>query len=528
MHMDVTSILGRGYFSRELPPPFNTASFAAHVAVSTSMPPGYIPPGVAPATITRPCTHNLARSGSLRRKLAIPNPVAMHQLATVVAENWLSLLTYTAGSGISLTTPSSIPGVQRAIEPQHGFDAWPQARARVRAGKRYVLRTDINSFYPSVYTHSIPWAIHTKTVAKRSRGLGHIGNLIDFVVRNGQDQQTVGIPIGPDTSLLLAEILLTSLDKNLAASVTSNGLRYVDDYEFGYMTYSEAETGLASLQEQLSTFELHLNPRKTSIMPLPLPLEGPWTPDLRIYRFRGNPVNQATDLISFFGKAFQLQPSHADESILKYAVSRMRSVTVSQANWPLFEDLLLQAAVVEPGTLSAVVTQFAKYQRAGYPLDVSKIGEAFSSLIEIHSPIGHGSEVAWAIWGCIELGAHIGAEAAKRLSESDDCIVALVALDARSKGLVHSSLSSARWETQMVTSELRGPMWLLAYEASIKGWLPGLHGVDVVAGDTYCSWLRAGGVTFYDQTRRITVPPPTATVVSGSSSGPSEDLMSGY
>ena len=144
---------------------------------------------------------------------------------------------------------------------------------------------------------------------------------------------------------------------------------------------------------QLSTFELQLNPRKTSILPLPLSLEGPWTPDLRLYRFRAKPQNQATDLVSFFGKAFQLQPSYADESIIKYAVSRMRSVTVSAMNWSLFEDLLLQAAVVEPGTLSAVVVQFAKYQRAGYPLDLAKIGEAFSNLIEIHSPIGRGISI---------------------------------------------------------------------------------------------------------------------------------------
>jgi hypothetical protein len=71
-----------------------------------------------------------------------------------------------------------------------------------------VLQTDINLFYPSVYAHTMPWAIHGKATAKVNRANKLLGNLLDSLVRCGQDQQTIGIPIGPDTSLLLAEILL--------------------------------------------------------------------------------------------------------------------------------------------------------------------------------------------------------------------------------------------------------------------------------------------------------------------------------
>ncbi|QDJ13847.1 hypothetical protein CEP45_08420 [Mergibacter septicus] len=34
---------------------------------------------------------------------------------------------------------------------------------------RYLFTTDIANFYPSIYTHSIPWAIYTKEKAKNSK-----------------------------------------------------------------------------------------------------------------------------------------------------------------------------------------------------------------------------------------------------------------------------------------------------------------------------------------------------------------------
>ena len=30
---------------------------------------------------------------------------------------------------------------------------------------KYILKTDIKNFYPSIYTHSIAWALHTKELS---------------------------------------------------------------------------------------------------------------------------------------------------------------------------------------------------------------------------------------------------------------------------------------------------------------------------------------------------------------------------
>ena len=65
------------------------------------------------------------------------------------------------------------------------------ARAFCRASARYLLQTDIDNFYPSIYTHVIPWALHTKSAAKQRRHNYNLaGNVLDYIVRNSQDQQT--------------------------------------------------------------------------------------------------------------------------------------------------------------------------------------------------------------------------------------------------------------------------------------------------------------------------------------------------
>ena len=150
--MKLNRLLAAGYFPKELPPPFTTAHFAALAAAGLPAQFSLKPKG---GFHSRPAQHNLARSGTLRRKLSIPNPVNMYQVAEAVVSNWPQLLRQTRKSTLSLTRPLQGGPSRRAIAPQHEFKAIPIARARCRAGSRYVLRADINNFYPSIYTHSV-------------------------------------------------------------------------------------------------------------------------------------------------------------------------------------------------------------------------------------------------------------------------------------------------------------------------------------------------------------------------------------
>jgi hypothetical protein len=80
----------------------------------------------------------------------------------------------------------------------------------------------------------------------------------------------------------------------------------------------------------------------------------------------------------------------------------------------------------------------------------------------------------------------------------EDDFVALLALDADSRGTFQGPLDKTPWEILVDYDEvLRGPHWLLAYEATYKGWLTSAQ--SRVAGDPFFSVPQGRDVFFYDQ-----------------------------
>jgi hypothetical protein len=511
------AVLAKGYFPKELPPAFKTETFANYCFAGP--PPEFElklkKRKLKNNFVGKAAVHNLARAGTLRRKLSLPNPINQYQIAKALVDNWKEVKLACSKSEFSLSTPRYSHAARRAISPRRGFDSLPLARARARAGARYIVTADLNTFYPGIYTHSVPWALHTKAIAKAKK-TDHslLGNVLDTALRNAQDQQTLGIPIGPDTSLVIAEILLSHIDVELKKVVHGRCHRYIDDYEFGMASVSDAESVLGCLQQEVGKLELQLNPRKTRIVELPAPLEAFWVPHLRLFPFRPKADTQQYDLLSFFGRAFELASNHPDESILRYAINRLSSVVIQTANWRLYEDLLLQCISCEPGTAAAVVRELYKYQLAR-KLDRDKIRETFERLVQVHAPQGHGSEVAWALWGLKTLGISISADAAEASLRTNDPIVSLCVLDLNSKGLIRGAVDLSPLHPLLSAHELTTENWLVAYEANVKGWAPPAT-TDYVMADKYFSGMKAAGVTFYDDTATLDVQqlPATAPILA--------------
>ena len=493
-------LLSKGYFPREIPPPFFTRRFAETVTE--------LPLTGLPASFTRSkadtwkfVSHNLARVGTLRRPLGIPNPAHYFSLCREIEQQWSDLETYFAKAKVSLSVPTIAAHSQRAISPKESLEHRPTHRASVRAVSRYILQADISRFYPSLYTHSIPWALHGKAVVKAKKFDPKLaGNKLDTIVRRGQDGQTIGVPIGPDASLVLAELVLCAVDAVFPRKMVRGGFRFIDDYEFGFSTYADAEEGLALLQGQLNEFQLALNPKKTNIVDLPQPLETKWVSELRIFPLGddGNTRAQEFGLIRYFERAFELADEHPEDTVLKYAIGRSRSFRVRQKNWVLFQDLLLQCATGEAGSLPFVTEQLLRYHQAGYRVSKTKLTAVTNSIIEMHSHLGHGSEVAWALWLALIFQLKIRNNVAKKLGKVSDSVVAILALDARAKGLIGLSVDLLLWENYMTTDQLDDDQWLLSYEANVKGWLPSVGRGDHVARHPAFGFLKTNGVFFYN------------------------------
>ncbi len=494
-------LLQRGYFPQELPPPFETTSLGLAITAQASSlsHPFICDPQSRQQFISHSGKLNLARAGTLRRILGLPNPINYIQLAYVISSEWQQLIQHIHQSNVSLSKPILVPGKTRAVKRFKEFSELPEIRAINRANCRYALITDINTFYPSIYTHSIPWALHTKPIAKTQRRYSQsLGNKIDTLVRNAQDQQTKGIPIGPDTSLIIAEAILAVIDQELEKQLPIRGFRYVDDYELCFWSFADAEAALFLLQELLTQFELQLNPSKTKIIELPYRVEPKWVSELRFFEFRPSAKAQHTDIIHFFDCAFDLWSNNQEEAVLKYAVSRSKSITVPTENWSLYESLLLQCSVAEAGTLPVIIELIKRYSVIGYNLNKDLIRETFVRIVELHAPRGHGSEVASVIWGSLVLQLPIDDNTAKLIGTMNDSVVALLTLDAQVKGLVSKNVNFNLWSQCMTSDELCGPNWLLCYQAYENGWLPSVDGSDYINQDSVFSFLRTHKVKFYD------------------------------
>ncbi len=400
--MSLRDLLARGYFPKELPTPFVTASFAKCVSTAHALPGDF---GKSAANgkklpAAQACMYSLARGGLLRRPLSICNPLHYFLLSKEIINNWVSIKPRVAGSALSATAPEfKVKG--RAIDGKHPQSARSQFARNTRLGRRYILQTDINRFYHSIYTHSISWALHTKPVAKANHSLALLGNKLDYWIRMGQDRQTVGIPIGPDTSLLMAELIMQRCDETLLHALPKlQGHRFIDDYELSFQTRTEAEDAYHLLDASLADFELALNPKKTRVLELPLPLEDPWVTELRQFKFsRGSQPGQAADLNNYFSKAFSLHASNPGEPVLSFAVAKFREMKIAPANWSLFQQLILLCAIPEPASFPYVLEQIIIRKNAGAAVLVPELEEVVNELIVRHSARRHSSEVANAAWG---------------------------------------------------------------------------------------------------------------------------------
>ncbi len=281
-----------------------------------------------------------------------------------------------------------------------------------------------------------------------------------------------------------------------------NGFRYIDDYELGFYTLSQTEDALGTLEEKLGQYELALNPKKTKILRLPDSLEDAWVSELRaaIVNDELNPKAQEYSLLRYFDRAFELSKLYPDEHVLNYAIQRAGSVLIAKKNWKLYENLMLQCILSEPGTLRFAFSQLTRYGQMGYVNNSRRIEQVANSLIEIHSRQGHGNEVAWALWAAIYFDVSITKSNAKRAGRMDDTVVAYLALDARKRGVIARAVDFPLWESSMTTENLYETQWLLSYEANIKKWLPSVGRGDHVRKDAGFGYLKRNGVHFYDET----------------------------
>lgn len=510
------ALLAYGYLPQELPPLFGSESFASFINMR-------MPESIRKqrADWTEPAHHNLARVGGLRRRLTLPNPINFYRLAACFKTNSKALRAEWRKSPYSLTSPKRSSHGPRGISNENADRV--AARAHARVGARYLLRADISQFYPSIYTHTIPWALHTKTVAKRAcQDMSLAGNVLDKELQACQFGQTKGIAIGPDTSLGIAELLLASIDKRLKDKCQIlGGVRFIDDMEFSFKTLAHAEAALERLESSLYEFELQLNGNKTKILELPDVLESRYITELRPQI----PVlsnGTKSQWIDYFNHAFILAKEHPSDGVLRYATAALQGVTATEKCWPIAQTLLWQCIALDPGCLRFVTDVLLLHKhRASRVPDVSVAKKAIESLILSSAPVGHGSEILWSIWASLQLGINLSKSAQQAIAGVDDSFVAVAAMVAQEKKVFASDFASPLWESWLVEDCFKQEHWLFGYEANRQGWLGQKVRAAKLRQEPSVKALTEAGVTFVN-VKQIASYLPKKLVVHGGGGGGGE------
>lgn len=508
-------LLSKGYFPEELPPPFVTDSFAKHRNAIFKL---WNSLGEPPKSKFE--VYSNPRVQQFRRTLALVNPVAQIFVARLIADNWVEIRKHLRKSRYSLSVPEIVSDGIRAV-PKPDFEAVARASLKVSSNFNHVLLSDISRFYGTLYTHTLPWAISGKNWCKqnlhKTAFKKSLGNHLDIAVRKSQDNQTIGIPVGPDTSRILSEIVAVAVDDHtqMHLNLSSNqAFRYVDDWYIGFDSYGESELAIETLATSCREFELEINTEKTKILHASANIDSQWPEELRGWKVPSGKW-QASSLSRYFNLAFSYSIQNTRDNVLDFAIKRTSSFRIEKKTWDVYESYLLKSVRTNETCLPAVAKVLVNYNLKSFPLEIQRIKKIIDDIVTRNAPLGRHGEVAWALFLAKALRIQISTDSARVLSQLESSVCALIALDIRQRGQIPKGLNLNLWKRSLNRDGLHSKMWLLAYESDVKGWLAS-SSPGYVSSDPYFSVLKKKRISFYSETKNVErLGPPTTVQARG-------------
>lgn len=406
------------------------------------------------------------------RRIELPHPVAYANLVETLARHWESELAMRLESTVS----------QFAVR-QHA-DGRIASMRKVRrplrpgVGNRFRIRTDIASFYDSIYTHALPWAMLGKSVAKSRRGNDLAANDIDSALRFARRGETTGVSVGPGTSLVIAELILGQVDRELESFRYE---RFLDDY-IGYTaTEADAEAFVRRLDVTLRAYGLRLNARKTIVEPLPQPDDPSWIRELR--QATQDRPNELLD------RAVELSRADPRASAIRWVLSRIvgNAQEYSDTDARQISSRLAELSFTHPYTTSGLVEMLLA---RGAHLQAVEL----DTLLQRHASNAQSSAACWLLhlaWSCDQ---PVAGESWDAIVASGDALGASFLLQSRASAHRQRRLELLNSVSALDDDYARDEMWPARYITYLAG--------REEAKDPGFDELRSGGVQLLRDPRR--------------------------
>lgn len=284
------------------------------------------------------------------------------------------------------------------------------------ATARYVGHADIANFYPSIYTHALPWAAVGIGKAKKDKSKTHWYNELDACFRRTRRDETVGVLIGPATSNIAAEIILAKIDRRLTA-MGYVYQRFIDDYIVYSKSSEDFENFVHDLESQLERFNLRLNPKKTIVEKLPQPEKSEWISQLRL----AYPLASATfhNISTLFNTAISIQSKYPNGSVLKYAITMIPRSRLGQRTGRYILATLLSWCL----THTHMIGMIGPYIKFGIlPNGQFEFRRELGAVLIRAAELRRSDGLCWSLYYLRKLGANISVEEFIAVFKTYDCL----------------------------------------------------------------------------------------------------------
>jgi hypothetical protein len=445
--------------------------------------------------------------GFERRNVGITHPIPQALLVDEIATNYPAIQKWLCRQTFSLDEIRVSEKHARAIRGIN-FALHRAKKAYIEATSDWLVKTDITRFYPSIYTHSITWAAYGKEKVKGKLKLfeGSLADRLDILVRACNRNQTVGIPIGPESSRILAEIVSSRIDDDLRPcqkDVPPDSVdRLQDDWFIGMPTLEASERVLSHVVRAYREYGLDINGSKTSVTRIIQHLEEAWKSEIGAFLSHRSGDLKGARLREFLALTLRLQSENEKQAVTNYALTVLENQSFWKTDVEAMESFLLKSAIIAPGSMSRISELLLNLDYDTGGLSKKRIGPRFTELAVRSLEKGDLYESLWLIFTLRGLSIPIFDEALLTLAgETKSSTIALTLLDMRVRGLIKGKLPTAAWERQISKDTvLTDWSWLLAYEACRRGWLA--DPANLMARPFFDA-MNSRGVFFYDERRNV-------------------------
>jgi hypothetical protein len=498
-------LISHGFFAPELPPCFISDDLARYResiwnAVESVPKLNGARYSGAKQFVSEPAWFYFPRYGRDDRKHAVINPISYLAISKVLADNFVQLRSASRSSRFS-SSPLVFDWVGSRAVFRPSIDLRDDFRVNLATRHERYVAADIRAFFHSVYTHSIPWAIYGKPWSKQNRQISQYGNLLDLFCRNAQDGQTIGLPVGPDTSRIIAEVIASAMDQKFSEIVQIEDLdasRYIDDYTIAVANGMSGDGVIAAVRQAAAFFELELNNDKSSVeLTSSRPSTG-WKQAALGHVPRNDKTTNS--FLRFFYEVGRVCNDHPELNVEKFAFQNARSAFVNAEDWSALQSHLINAYRRNSTLVSLLVEVLVLREIEHGDLDRTKLVGFLERRLPELAQENRTGEIIWLLFLVVRLELELPSSRLVPLFNLENSMVALMLTYAANRGTVSGTVDHSTWQQHLSGDGLKGPMWLYAYETIRNGTNPSTDRT-FIEQDPFFSPLLNRNIKFFDPER---------------------------